>query len=394
MVTVKRLAALALVLAIAGCSNKEKLLLPEVENRFTPDRVWDAQVGKGVAHYDSALTPLMTEDTIYAASREGIVASIELSSGKRNWTFDARKGETISRLRRVLMTWSDKTALLAGGVGYGYGKVFVGTENGEVLALDKDSGELLWRTKVKGEVLATPVAGDNLVVVALGSGSIVALDPQTGEQRWLFENEMPALSLRGVSQPVIDSGGVVYGTASGRIGVLVVDRGFQAWEEVVATPKGSTDLSRLVDVKAKPLVIAGTIYTIAFNGELMALELRTGRQLWKRDYASFRNMAVSGNTLYIVDSEARIHAVDRRNGTEIWSQTGLHRHMLTGPAVYKDYLVVGDNKGNLHWLDRANGDLVSRQLFDPSGFYADPVANNDYLLVTSRDGELVLLKTP
>ncbi|MDT9702614.1 PQQ-binding-like beta-propeller repeat protein, partial [Streptomyces sp. P17] len=87
--------------------------------------------------------------------------------------------------------------------------------------------------------------------------------------------------------------------ANGRVGVLVVDRGFQAWEETIATPKGSTDLSRLVDVDAKPIVVAGTIYSIAYNGELFALDLRSGQQLWKRDYASFRNMAVSGTVLYL-----------------------------------------------------------------------------------------------
>ena len=176
--------------------------------------------------------------------------------------------------------------------------------------------------------------------------------------------------------------------------MLIAERGYQAWEEPIATAQGSTDLSRLVDVDAKPIVVAGTLYTIAFNGELVAMELRSGRQLWKRDYASFRNMTVAGNILYLVDSTGGIYAVDRRNGSEVWGQQGLQRHFLTGPTVYKDYLVVGDNKGNLHWLNRESGDFVARQSFDGSGFYREAVANDDYILVTSRNGELVLLQVP
>ncbi|GGW52433.1 outer membrane protein assembly factor BamB [Alishewanella tabrizica] len=388
-------AGLALAaLTLVACSSKEKLVLPDVENQISPKKVWDVQVGNGVAHYESGLKPLLFNDKVYMASREGLVVALDLASGKRLWTFDLRKDETLSTLQRMRQRFSSDNARIAGGIAQGYGNVYFGTENGDVVALNAETGEQVWRIQVPGEVLVSPAVGDAFVVVKLGTGTLVGLNPDNGEQRWVFENEQPPLTIRGVSEPVIDSGGVIYGTSNGRVGVLVVDRGFQAWEETIATPKGSTDLSRLVDVDAKPIVVAGNIYSIAFNGELFAMDLRSGQQIWKRDYASFRNMAVSGTVLYLVDSVGRIYAVDRRNGTELWSQTGLHKHFLTGPTVYKDYLVVGDNKGNLHWLNRSTGEFVARQSFDGSGFYREPVANSEYLVITTRDGELTLLQTP
>lgn len=391
---VKHTAILLFTSVLVACSSKEKLVLPEVENTISPKKVWSSSIGDGVAHYESSLKPLIVGDTVYAASREGLVSAYELSNGKRKWTFDLRRGGLTSLWGNLSNWWSEENARISGGVGFGYGKLFLGTEDGEVFALSPETGELEWRVEVKAEVLATPVAGDGLVIVATGAGTIVALHPDTGEQRWIFENEQPPLTLRGVSEPVIEAGGVVYATSAGRIGVLISERGYQAWEEQIASPKGSTDLSRLVDIDARPIVAGGNVYSMAYNGELVALELRTGRQLWKREYASFRNMAIAGNTLYIVDSVGRIYAVDRRNGTELWSQFGLHRHYLTGPTVYKDYLVVGDNKGHLHWLDRSSGEFVARQNMDSSGFYTEAVATADYLLVQSRDGSLVLLQTP
>ncbi|MDP5206186.1 outer membrane protein assembly factor BamB [Alishewanella sp. SMS8] len=388
-------AALALIsITLIACSSKDKLVLPDIENRISPKKVWSMQVGDGVGHYESGLKPLILDDKVFMASREGIVVAADLATGKRLWTFDLRQDVQVSAWQKLNLSWSEGNARIAGGISQGYGKLFLGTENGEVVALDAVTGSLVWRAQVPGEVLVSPAVGDGFVVVKLGTGTLLALNPDDGEQRWVFENEQPPLTIRGVSEPVIESGGVIYGNANGRIGVLLVDRGFQAWEETVATPKGSTDLSRLVDVDAKPLVVGGTVYTIAFNGELFALDLRSGQQSWKRDYASFRNMAISGSVIYLVDSEGRIYAVDRRNGSEIWSQTGLHNHFLTGPTVYKDYLVIGDNKGHLHWFDRNTGDFVARQSFDDSGFYREAVANNDYIVVTTRDGELVLLQTP
>ncbi len=376
--------------AVTACSSKEKLVLPDVQNSISPKKVWQSKVGKGVAHYESGLKPLIRDNRVYAASREGLVEAKNLSNGRTLWRFDLRNEGKPSLFSR----FNSDTARIAGGISYSGNKLFLGTEDGEVFALDAETGQLVWRVPVKGEVLASPAAAEGLVVAATAAGTIIALDQETGEQRWVFEDEQPALTIRGVSEPVIESGGVIYGSGTGRVGVLIADRGFQAWEEPIAVSQGTTDLSRLVDVDAKPIVVAGTLYSIAYNGELVAMELRSGRQLWKRDYASFRNMAISGNILYVVDATGGIYAIDRRNGSEVWGQQGLRRHFLTAPTVYKDYLVVGDVKGNLHWLNRESGDFVARQSMDGSGFYREAVANDDYILVTSRNGELVLLQVP
>lgn len=386
-------AILLAALVLAGCSSKEKLVLPPVNNIIDPDVVWEKSVGSGIEHYESSLSPIIVKDTVYAASREGLVAAFDLQSGKRKWQFDLRKPAGSSFWQGISDVWSGDNARISGGLSFGYDKLYFGTENGDVVALTAE-GELVWRTEVKGEVLVKPAVGDGLVVVATGAGTLIALHPDTGEERWQFENEQPVLTLRGTSEPVIEGGGVIYGSGSGQLGVLIAERGYQAWEEAVGVPTGTTDLSRLADVDAKPIVRGGTVYSIAYNGALVALELRSGRQLWKRDYASFHNMAMDGDTLYLVDSEGRIYAIDSRSGTEKWSQFGLNKHSLTGPAVYKDYLVIGDKAGNLHWLNRETGDFVARQSMDSSGFYTDAVSDGTYLLVQSRNGELVLLQTP
>lgn len=386
-------ALLLATLVLAGCSSKEKLVLPQVNTSIYPSVVWEKSIGSGVEHFESNLTPIIVKDTVYAASRAGLVAAFDLETGKRKWQFDLRKPAGSSFWQGIGDVWSGDNARISGGISFGYDKLYFGTENGDVVALSTD-GELVWRTEVSGEVLVKPAVGEGLVVVATGAGKIIALHPDTGEQRWQFENEQPSLTLRGISEPVVEAGGIIYGSGSGQVGVLISERGYQAWEEAVGVPSGTTDLSRLADVDAKPLVRGGTVFSTAYNGSLVALELRTGRQLWKRDYSSFRNMAMSGDTIYLVDSVGRIYAIDSRSGTEQWAQFGLNKHNVTGATVYKDYLVIGDSKGNLHWLNRETGDFVARQSMDSSGFYTEAVTNGTYLLVQSRNGELVLLQTP
>ncbi|MGI5308288.1 outer membrane protein assembly factor BamB [Rheinheimera sp. WS51] len=390
----KFLATALILLATTACSSKEELVLPAVQNTISPEVVWKTKVGSGVEHFESSLQPLIVEQTVYAASREGIVAAYDLNSGKRKWQFDLRKPDGSSAWHSMSRLWSDGNARISGGISYGYNKLYLGTENGEVFSLSPETGELLWRVEVKGEVLAKPALGEGLVVVATGAGTLIALHPDTGEQRWDFENEQPSLTLRGVGSPVIHAGGVIYGSGSGHVGVVIADRGYQAWEEQISIPEGSTELSRLADVDATPIVTSNAIVAIGYNGELAALDIRTGKALWKREFASFRNMALANDTLYVVDSNGRIAAVNSNSGGEIWTQYGLQKHYLTGATVYKNYIVIGDIEGNLHWLDRSSGDFVARQSMDSSGFYTEAVASQDYLLVQSRNGELVLLQTP
>lgn len=383
---------LVLLTTLAACSSKEELVYPEINNKIEPEEIWSASVGDGVEHYDSALRPLIYKDKVFAASRAGLVMAFDRESGDRLWTFDVRDDGTGS-IFDALKFWNSETARVSGGVSAGYDKVFVGTENGDVLALNPETGELVWRVKVKGEVIASPTSGEGFVLVNTSAGNLFALHPDTGEQRWVHEQESALLSLRGTSEPVIASGGVITGSGAGKVSVVIADKGVLAWDAAIAVPKGATDLSRMVDVDATPIVLDGTIYAIAFNGELVALELRTGRVMWKREYASFRDMVIEGNTIYLVDSVGKIFAIDRRNGLEQWAQLGLHKHFLTGPAVYKDYLAVGDVEGNLFWLDKNTGEFVAQESYG-SGFYVQGVSSADELVIQTRDGELSLIRLP
>ena len=98
--------------------------------------------------------------------------------------------------------------------------------------------------------------------MSTGGGRIFALQPDTGEQRWMHETENGLLTLRGISQVAAANGGVIYGTGNGKVGALISDKGVPAWEEPIALAKGATDLARIIDVDATPIVQDGKIYAI------------------------------------------------------------------------------------------------------------------------------------
>ncbi|WP_440053843.1 outer membrane protein assembly factor BamB [Pseudoalteromonas sp. T1lg65] len=387
------MAGLALcAVALTGCSSndedKEELKLPEIVNQFEADIVWQESVADGVEHYFSRLTPTAYQDTIYAAAREGQVTAFDAQTGKEKWRVDVRKNV-------AFWPWEDSdSAKLSGGITQAFGKLYIGSEHGEVIALDRENGEIVWRKSVPGEALSAPAAGDGLVYVNLGSGKLVALHPDTGEERWRYEQEVPALTLRGLSSPTSANGGVLVGEESGKLTAVIAENGFTAWSTDVALAKGASEFERLVDVDTKPLVSGAYIYSIAYNGKLVAIDVRSGNVVWDREYSSYRDLSLDLDTIYLVDSDGVLYALDKNTGIERWTQSSLRGWYLTAPTAAGDYVVVGDQEGNLHWLNKANGELVSRTEMDSSGFYIEPIVVDGKLYTYTRDGELSAVQIP
>ena len=387
---------LGFVITISACSTTddtpEELRvaeLTEIKSQFEPKVVWSASAGDGVEHYYSRISPNVAYDKIYTASREGEVFAFDIANGQTVWSTDIREIEG-----KTGFFDSKKSALLNGGPVAGSNKVFIGSENGQLLALDAETGEFSWQAKVKGEVIAPPAIDSGYIVVNTASGILKAFDITNGDDRWEAEQEVPALTLRGVSAPVIAGGGVVVGSAGGAVTVFILEKGQQGWSAELGESSGNTELERVVDVDSKPLIFGDKIYSVSSRGNLAALDLRSGRILWKRQYSSYRQLALSGNTLFLTDLKGHVYAIDRNTGLERWSQLAFTNRGVTGPAVVGDYVVVADFEGYLHWLNNETGEIVARYHHDSSGIYTTPTVANETLFVQSRDGSLIAIKTP
>lgn len=362
---------------LAGCASEEDTIvmapLPLVKSQFTPQSEWSASIGDGVGHYFSKLSPEYAYEKLFVASRDGVVKALDPKNGKPLWSQNVKQGDTTR---------------LSGGVTAAYGHVYIGSENGDLIALNEATGEVSWRISVVGEILAKPVAENGLVIVNTSNGVLVAFDQDSGEQKWTISTEVPNLTLRGDSTPAAVSGGVFWGTANGRLAAAIVERGQLIWQQPVGTPKGATEIDRLVDVDSSPIVLGGMLYVVGYNGQLIALDLRSGNAVWKRNYSSAIDMATDGSRLFVVTDQDHVVAVDARSGTELWQNEQLEYRLLTAPVIVNNYLVVGDSQGYLHWLDRTTGEFVAQQMINDSGFAVGPTVLPDGYVITTRNGDV------
>ena len=362
--------------------------LNDLDNAFDVEVIWEHNVG-GVDDYFSRIKPVVAYDKVFSASRVGDVVAFDKSTGDKVWQVD------LSDINNERSFWDSRTsALIAGGPSAGMNKIFLGTENGDIFALDAETGAIVWQVKIKGEVITPPAFDSGILVVNTASGILKALDASTGEELWKVEQDVPALTLRGISSPVIASGGVLVGTGKGVLGVYILDKGQAGWTTEVGEATGSTELQRVIDVDAAPVVFGDKVYAISARGNLVAIELKSGRILWKRQYSSYRQIAVYRNDIFITNTRGHVYALNRLNGIERWSNVELNNRSVTGPAIVDQYIVVGDYEGYLHWLDQETGEIVSRHKVDGSGMHSTPTVSNGIIYSQSRDGDLQAITTP
>lgn len=362
--------------------------LPEIEASVFPEVSWSTNIGSGVGDYYSDLRPAVRYGKLYAVDRYGQISAFDEATGETVWTVD------ISASFRDRPLAKNDGARLAAGVTAARNKVFVGGESGFFAALDAETGEIVWDVVAGGELLSAPTVGEDVVVVNTSSGTLEAYNVDDGKLLWVYKSKLPTLTLRGTGSATYEAGGFFVGTADGKIAVVIKNNGQAAWEQAIYTPKGGNEFTRMADVDMKPLISGENLYAVSFNGNLVSMELRSGRIVWSRKYSSFNELDSAGLNLYLVDDHSRIYAVDKRNGLENWSNSELTNRDLTSPAVYQDYIVVGDYEGYLHFIDRTSGKIVGRVEVDSSGLFSQPLVIDDKIYLQTRNGKVARITLP
>ncbi len=335
--------------------------------------VWQRRVGSGAGKLFLKLRPAVDGERVYAATRGGRVRA-----------FDARTGESI---------WdTDTDSPLSGGPGVGDGLVLLGTSDGEVLALGEKDGEIKWRARVSSEVLSSPVAQGGIAVARTIDGKLFGLNTDDGTRLWVYDRTTPVLTLRGTSSPVLAGGTAVAGFDNGQVVAITLSNGQPLWETRVAVPRGRTELERMVDIDADPVIEGNTVYAVTYQGQVAALELFSGKVIWRRDMSSYAGLGVDAENVYVTDESSNVWALQRSNSASMWRQAKLEARRVSPPAVFGRYVVVGDLEGYLHWLRKDDGQFVARVKVDSDGIIAAPVATPFAIYVYGSGGDLTALQ--
>lgn len=372
-----RVLVLSVLLLLPGCGifsdDDEDLTapveLPDIEQTVRIKKLWSTGIGDGQGEGLYRIRPVMSGDTLYAASADGLVRALDRQRGKTLWK-------------------ADLDMSLSGGVGLHDRALFLGNSEGYVLKLDAGSGEVLWSTQLRGEVLSPPQGNGEVVVAQTYDGRLQGLDYDSGELLWTFDSNVPVLTIRGTSGPVIDGDRVYAGFANGRVLAFEAQTGAIAWEIRVAISQGRSEIERIVDVDGTMELVGNELYAASYQGRLVAIDVANGRKLWQESISSVSGVSQGFGNVYVADDDGTLIAFLRTGQGVRWSQGALGYRGLSRPTPVSSYVAVGDFEGYVHLVSQVDGEFVGRVKVDGDGVRADMLSDGNVLYVFGNGGTL------
>ncbi|CEK10632.1 outer membrane protein assembly factor BamB [Legionella hackeliae] len=373
----KKLLILALSIALPACSHLDNYMLGK-DNTPTPTELeplkpkvalqekWSVPVSSKVSNANLKLKPAIVGNVVYTADPSGSIEAVDKSNGKTLWTKKLANG-------------------IVSGPSVSAGSVALGTDSSSIVLLKQVDGSELWTAKVSSEVLSKPIITNSKIIAKTIDGNLYAFDVVTGKQLWVSEHGAPSLILKASSSPVIVANKLILvGYSDGKMDAVDLDTGHLVWQRSIAYASGSSDVERLVDIDADPIVRGNVVYLASYQGYVGALSLVDGQFLWRKPASVYKNMAIDDTTLYITDSDDVVWALNRQTGQVNWKQVALKARGLTEPVLMGNRLVVGDKTGLLHVLAKNNGNLLSRAQLGGSITTAPSVSSNNIYVMTNN----------
>jgi len=376
-------------LVVAGCSgqslpgsqlfNQSVYVAPvlkplkALEGNVNAQTLWQVNTGSSVSN--ARIHPFVNDTAVYTANG-ATVSAWDKSSGKVIWSTPL--GQRIS-----------------GGVNGDETTVFVGTRDGNAVAIDAKTGKTRWITALSTEVLAVSPASQGRVVFRTIDGKLHSLDSSNGEAVWQRQQRTPQLSFYGASVPIIVDKGVIAGFDNGKLAAYDLNSGKPIWEVTLSVPKGSSELDQIVDIDGRLKPLGNALFASNNNGRMAGINMQDGNVGWAKVFSSITGADANKDGVFSSDEKGHIWKIEPLTGKSLWSQDDLQNRRPTAPTLTTSgsHIITGDRQGNLHWIDAKTGLITSRIVGDPAGYHVPALSISDTVYTLGRSGVLTAIRS-
>jgi outer membrane protein assembly factor BamB len=348
-------------------------------------RAWRTDIGTGSDDEERFVaSPVVGGGRIYAMDAETDVSAFDAKTGNRLWSTELTPDD-------------EDDGHIGGGIAFERGRIFASTGFAEVIALDAKTGKVIWRKSVGGPMRSAPTVRGGRVFVITVENKLHALNARDGETLWSHEGIAETASMLGGASPAVDSGVVVAPFSSGELVALKVENGRQLWSDTLVTNRRTDELSTLAHIRGRPVIDRGMVLAISHGGLIAAIDLRSGRRIWDKEIGGLESPWVAGNYIFVLSNDAELVCLSRKDGRIHWVSS-LPRYedeedregliIWTGPILASDRLIVSGSHGETLAVSPYSGQILGKVEM-PDGVSVPPIVAGGSVFFLSDDAELV-----
>ena len=246
------------------------------------------------------------------------------------------------------------------------GAIFVTTAGGELHSLNAENGERLWRVLLGGESTTAPAVTEVAIFTAAVGRGVIALDPQSGRELWVADFEgWPR------SSPLVQGGQVYVGGPDRRLYFL---------DALLGSVRTSLQLDG--PVFSAPSIVGDTVYFVDGNGWVRAVSARPRLREWKGETKVRAFWSYLHFTQPIPFLPPPVPAtIDTR-----WAR---RLQVRSSPNVDDESVYVVTSRG-LSALDRETG-ITVWEIADSTLAAAEPTVGSDTIYAVTEDGSIIAI---
>lgn len=315
-------------------------------------------------------TPAVAGNLVVFGNQSGVVQALSLKNGKKAWQF-ATGGPIFS------------SPAVANG------KIVLGSADGAVYCFNS-KGQLQWKFITGAAILGAPLIENNTVYIGGSDSLFRAIDLTTGGLKWSFNGlEGPV-----VSQPVTDGNTLIFGAWDCNLYALNKTDGSLLWKWNNGSPVRNYSPASVI-----PVIKDGAVYIAAPDRFLTAIDLQTGRTLWRTSQSTVREsigMSEDGKLIYgktMNDTIAAFYA-NRNEPIAAWKMFAGYGYEHTPSMLIEKEgrLFFGTRSGVVYAIDPATQTVAWAHKLDNSMVNTVKVLNRRQVLAATMDGKVSLLQ--
>ncbi|HWS99880.1 MAG TPA: PQQ-binding-like beta-propeller repeat protein [Pyrinomonadaceae bacterium] len=289
-------------------------------NLYAVDQETGAQKWRFKTEGPVASSPAVADGTVYFGGNDGVFYALAADTGAVRWRFATERGERrfeakgLHGTRPRAQTAPDPFDLFTSSPAVYGNRVYFGSGDGNVYALDAQTGVLQWKFSTGEVVRASPAVVNNTVYVGSWDSYLYALDAETGVERWRFKTGEDPVNHNQVgfqSSPAVVDGVLYVGCRDAHVYALDAATGRKKWDYYTSKAW----------VMGTPAVGGGAVYVgTGDTRKFLALDAKTGRLRFSLDTktALFSSPALAGEMIYVGALNGRLYAVDVKEGKLAW----------------------------------------------------------------------------